>query len=73
MLDGQPCLRFAPSAGSGRVVLRLSASVAVAALSPPDQRAVGGLGSTAAPLWIGLVAEIVELLKSPRRPGEQPE
>ena len=24
-LDGQPCLRFAPSTGSGRVVLRLPA------------------------------------------------
>ena len=32
------------STGPGRVVLRLPASVAVAALSPPDQRAVGGLG-----------------------------
>jgi len=34
--DGEPCLRFAPSASLGRVVLRLPAPVAVAALSPPD-------------------------------------
>ena len=34
---------------------------------------MGGLGSTAATLRIGLVADIVQLLKSPRRLREQPE
>ena len=33
---------------------------------------MGGLGSTAATLWIGLVADIVQLLKSPRRLGISP-
>jgi hypothetical protein len=47
------------------------AVVAVAALSPPDQRAVGGLGSAAATIRIGLVADLVQLLNCPW-PGISP-
>jgi hypothetical protein len=61
------------SARPGGVILRSSALVTVAALSPPDQCAVGGLGSAAATLRIGLVPDLMQLLESPRRCRDQAE
>ena len=58
-IDGQTCLRSRSPARPGGVILRSPALVAVAAFSPPDQCAVDGLGSAAATLRIGLVADLL--------------
>jgi hypothetical protein len=50
-------LRLAPDACPCGVVLRFMASLAIATLRPPDQGAVGGLGSAAATLRIGLITD----------------
>jgi hypothetical protein len=71
--DGKPRLRPAWETCPGGVILRSLALVAVAALSPPDQCAVAGLGSAAATLRIGLVADLMQLLESPRRRRDQAE
>ena len=49
------------------VVLGVTASVAIAAFQPAGQGAVGDLRAAAATLGIGLVADLMQLLESPRR------
>ena len=58
-LDGEPPLRPASEAGARGVVLRFTASVAVAAFQPAGQSAVGHLRAASAALGIGLIANLV--------------
>jgi hypothetical protein len=66
-LDGEPRLRLASEARPGGVVLRFPASITIAALSPPDQGAVGGLRATSSTIGIGQLPDFLQLLQRPRR------
>ena len=66
-LYGESLLRPASAARPGGVVLGFAASVAIAAFQPAGQGAVGDLRAAAATLGIGLVADLMQLLESPRR------
>jgi hypothetical protein len=66
-LYGESLLRPASEARPGGVVLGFTASVAIAAFRPAGQGAVGDLRAAAATLGIGLVADLMQLLESPRR------
>jgi hypothetical protein len=72
-LDGEPPLRPASEAGPRGVVLRFTASVAVAAFQPAGQGAVRHLRAAPATLRIGKFPDLVQLLQCPRRPGYQPQ
>ena len=70
-LGWESLVRLAPEACPGGVVLRFTASVAIAAFQPAGQGAVGYLRAAAATLGIGLITDLLQLLQCPWRISDQ--
>jgi hypothetical protein len=66
-------MRIAPTAHSGGVGLELAALTAAASGGPSGYGAVGCTDTGPSALGIGSVADLLQLLKRPGRPGDQPE